>query len=119
MVTTLLDFFGKKRADWSSSKKVCVGCPVRQDCLEYALEMQLVHGVWGGLDPLELRYALGRDAQGAIWTYTRRDVKCPMCRSDTVAVELSDLTATRKCQDCGFDWVRAERKKPQRKRVLK
>lgn len=30
------------------AKAVCVGCPVIDDCLEFALETQEVYGVWGG-----------------------------------------------------------------------
>lgn len=116
MTVLLLDFFGKQRVDWGLSKEVCHKCPVRRECLGYALESQTVHGVWGGLDPLELRFALGRDAQGVVWTYTRTDVKCPYCRGATESVELSDVEATRKCESCGFSWVRAERKKPKRTR---
>lgn len=116
MVPRLLDFFGKKRVDWGLSKQVCAGCPVRRECLSYALEAKSVHGVWGMLDPLELRFALGLDATGALWTYSRTDVKCPYCRGATEAAELTDTTALRKCQECGFDWIRFERKKPKRQR---
>lgn len=32
------------------AKQVCGGCPVRDDCLRYALETRQKHGVWGGMD---------------------------------------------------------------------
>ena len=35
------------------SKALCAGCPIRVKCLEYALEANEVHGVWGGLTPNE------------------------------------------------------------------
>lgn len=116
MTLLLLDFFGKTRVDWGMSKEVCHKCPVRRECLAYALDARAVHGVWGGLDPLELRFTLGRDAAGAMWTYTRQDVKCPYCRGRTESVELTESSATRKCEECGFSWVRSERKKPKRQR---
>lgn len=116
MVLQLLNFFGNTRVEWGTSKQVCHSCPVRRDCLAYALDAKTVHGVWGGLDPLELRFTLGRDAQGTIWTYGRSDVKCPYCRGATEALELSEDEVTRKCESCGFSWVRAERKKPKRTR---
>lgn len=28
---------------------VCAGCPVRQDCLDYARNTETKHGVWGGV----------------------------------------------------------------------
>ncbi|MFD6153385.1 WhiB family transcriptional regulator [Streptomyces sp. NPDC060243] len=41
------------------AKRVCAGCPVRAECLEYALESKQNSGVWGGLDERE-RAALHR-----------------------------------------------------------
>lgn len=40
-------FFSGTRA--SSAKRVCEGCPVRWDCLMFALDTGQAHGVWGGL----------------------------------------------------------------------
>lgn len=39
--------------------RVCAGCPVRAQCLDYALESGQRAGVWGGLDERE-RAALRR-----------------------------------------------------------
>ncbi|UYP21111.1 WhiB family transcriptional regulator [Rhodococcus sp. Z13] len=33
----------------ASAKKVCARCPVREKCLQYAVESGERHGVWGGL----------------------------------------------------------------------
>jgi WhiB family transcriptional regulator, redox-sensing transcriptional regulator len=30
------------------AKAVCAGCPVREQCLDYAIETGQPHGVWGG-----------------------------------------------------------------------
>ena len=35
------------------AKAVCAQCPVRGECLEWALETAQPHGVWGGLDETE------------------------------------------------------------------
>src|ERR1700712_4763342 len=35
------------------AKAVCSGCPVRQECLEWAQSTHQTHGVWGGLDEHE------------------------------------------------------------------
>jgi WhiB family redox-sensing transcriptional regulator len=39
------------------AKAVCAGCPVRRDCLDFALRIERWEGVmpavWGGLDPGE------------------------------------------------------------------
>lgn len=36
------------------AKAVCARCPLRAECLEYALSHPARHGIWGGLSPEEL-----------------------------------------------------------------
>lgn len=40
-------------------KAVCAACPVRDECLDYALERRQDDGIWGGMTPKE-RYNLRR-----------------------------------------------------------
>jgi len=35
------------------AKAVCQLCPVRAQCLNYALRNSIKHGIWGGLNELE------------------------------------------------------------------
>lgn len=35
------------------AKKVCASCEVREVCLQYALDVDEEHGIWGGLTPVE------------------------------------------------------------------
>jgi WhiB family transcriptional regulator, redox-sensing transcriptional regulator len=45
-----LFFAGKdERSDTEEAKAVCRNCPVREACLEYALQNNIEEGVWGGL----------------------------------------------------------------------
>jgi len=37
------------------AKRVCAGCPVRQTCLDWALETGQYAGIWGGLSEQERR----------------------------------------------------------------
>jgi WhiB family redox-sensing transcriptional regulator len=37
------------------AKAICHRCPVRVDCLDYAIATREGHGVWGGLNELERR----------------------------------------------------------------
>lgn len=37
------------------AKEVCGVCPVKSDCLEYALETNQDSGIWGGLDEEQRR----------------------------------------------------------------
>jgi WhiB family redox-sensing transcriptional regulator len=48
-------FFPEKGKPTATAKAVCVGCPVRPECLEYALDGNERFGVWGGLSERERR----------------------------------------------------------------
>jgi len=37
------------------AKKICELCPVREPCLDYAIENNQEHGVWGGVSEKERR----------------------------------------------------------------
>lgn len=37
------------------AKRVCAGCPVVEECLDYALKTRQDFGVWGGMDELDRR----------------------------------------------------------------
>lgn len=37
------------------AKAICCGCPVQRECLEYALGIGEMHGIWGGLNESERR----------------------------------------------------------------
>ncbi len=44
------------------AKSICADCTVRSRCLEFALLTREPHGIWGGLNELERRHALARQA---------------------------------------------------------
>ena len=46
----------------AGAKGICAGCPVRLECLEYALDTREPFGVWGGYGPKERRGLLRRSA---------------------------------------------------------
>jgi len=48
-------FFPEKGGSTREAKKVCVGCDVRRECLEYALGHDERFGIWGGLSERERR----------------------------------------------------------------
>jgi WhiB family transcriptional regulator, redox-sensing transcriptional regulator len=50
-------------AQVEAAKAICAPCPVRPDCLEWALDTGQHHGIWGGLDATE-RHHLGRRRTG-------------------------------------------------------
>ncbi|WP_166532411.1 WhiB family transcriptional regulator [Blastococcus xanthinilyticus] len=48
-------FFPDKGGSTRDAKRVCGGCPVRAECLEYALASDERFGIWGGLSERERR----------------------------------------------------------------
>jgi WhiB family redox-sensing transcriptional regulator len=47
----------------AEAKRLCLGCPVRKPCLDWALRNDIEFGIWGGLtetDRLVIRRILGR-----------------------------------------------------------
>ena len=48
-------FFPEKGGSTRDAKRVCGGCPVRAECLEFALANDERFGIWGGLSERERR----------------------------------------------------------------
>jgi WhiB family transcriptional regulator, redox-sensing transcriptional regulator len=51
---------GPSAEQLNRAKMVCTRCPVRAECLEFALATHQVHGVWGGTSEDERRRILAR-----------------------------------------------------------
>ena len=41
--------FGQALKQVADAKAICASCPVRRQCLEFALRTRQAHGIWGGL----------------------------------------------------------------------
>lgn len=57
-----------------AARRVCLECPVRPDCLTWALAAGMEHGVWGGMGENERRSLKRRTARG-------RSVRFPVIRT--------------------------------------
>lgn len=106
-------FFSEEPEEKYAAKNLCFSCPVRKDCIKYALEQKEIWGVWGGRDENEIRRILSVDANGD--EYRRgRYPQCPFCfaRTSKLKTYIVDLpgggrwTTARmvECTDCGFAW---------------
>ncbi|MFB6524873.1 WhiB family transcriptional regulator [Streptomyces sp. NPDC056399] len=49
------------------AKALCTGCPVKAECLAYALDGRIEHGVWGGMTERERRALLRRRPTVQSW----------------------------------------------------
>lgn len=106
-------FFSDLPEEKYQAKNLCYQCPVRKDCIKYALESKQIWGIWGGKDENEIRRTLSVDANGD--EYRRgRYPQCGYCsaRTSKLKTYIVDLpgggrwTTARmvECTECGFTW---------------
>lgn len=55
---------GVRRAKERQAQQICAGCPVLQQCRDYALESGEHYGVWGGLTESDRHRILNRQRTG-------------------------------------------------------
>lgn len=48
-------FFPEKGGSVADARKTCAACDVREQCLQYALDNNERHGIWGGLNERDRR----------------------------------------------------------------
>ncbi len=57
------------------AKAVCLGCPVRTECLADALDNRIEFGVWGGMTERERRALLRRRPDVTSWSELLQSAK--------------------------------------------
>lgn len=103
-VDSPVDFFSEDPTEVDKAKKVCFDCPVRRQCLEYALKNETRFGVWGGADEVELRKAQNIDQYGKP-VLKEKPIRCPYCEGKSVTVLAQQrLTQILVCDDCNLKW---------------
>jgi hypothetical protein len=103
------DFFASESAEVRRAKNWCAACPVRFECMQWAVQGPETYGVWGGADQWELRIACAVTPSGDPVKRSRR-AKCPFCRSAKNVTEVRELrtrASQASCSDCGLVWRRA------------
>lgn len=69
------DLFHPARGEPSdAAKTVCAGCPVRSDCLDFALRTNQQFGIWGGLSERARCHIRLTDPD-----LVTLDLECPCC----------------------------------------
>ena len=48
-------FFAPGAIEHKEAKRICRDCPVRVECLRYAMSTPIDHGIWGGMTERERR----------------------------------------------------------------
>lgn len=107
------NFFANKPAQQYQAKKLCNSCPVRRQCVKWALDNKQLWGIWGGLDYKEIRRTLSVNWEGQEMRHNRFPL-CPYYKAKTK--HLSTKTVDRPeggrwstmkvvvCDQCEFTW---------------
>ena len=107
------DFFANKPSQQYKALKICEACPVRKECLRWALDTKQVWGIWGGNNYKQIRRTLSVNWEGQEMRHNRFPL-CPYCKSKTASLSTKTISrpnggrwATMKmveCSDCLFSW---------------
>ena len=54
---------GRALEQIAKAKALCAGCPVRQECLDFAYKHNVMHGIWGGTTPEDRQRAQRPDRE--------------------------------------------------------
>lgn len=98
-------FFPEIGGSTREAKKVCAGCDVRAECLEYALRTDQRFGIWGGLSERQRRkIRRQRDADAPQQT-DETTLPCAICQEHKPVSEFpkprsTNITNARICKDC-------------------
>lgn len=55
-------FFSASEAVTADAVRICGGCPVKGECLSWAIATRVKYGIWGGLDERQRRRLVRRSA---------------------------------------------------------
>lgn len=86
----------------AKARRICMGCPVREECLAYAEENLIKFGIWGGLSERQRR--------------DRRKGRTMAC--ETCAVEIPISPTGRWCPPCAVQARRDYHRERRRKKRL-
>lgn len=84
-------WFADDDATTQVAANVCQLCPIRDKCLQWALDTGQKYGVWGGLT----------EDQRKVTGWVKQRVKCPGCKSKNVS---QVNTGNETCLGCGLSW---------------
>ena len=105
---TDVDFYSTKTEEKRKAKAICAECPVRQMCIQTALDNKERFGIWGGADEVELRKNQAIDARGDAHVSRRGKIRCSSCGPlSSMYLEVIERKRTQthlRCTTCGLKW---------------
>jgi WhiB family redox-sensing transcriptional regulator len=107
------NFFANKPSQQWEAKKLCNECPVRKQCVQWALNNKQIWGIWGGLTPEQIRRTLSVNWEGQEMRHKRFPL-CPYCKAKTEHLKTATIDrpdggrwSTMRvvhCESCKFTW---------------
>lgn len=105
----MIEFYSSDPQEQARAKAVCVECPFRLKCLQYAYDGKERFGVWGGVGGEELRKNQAINALGEAHVSKLGKIRCAFCGPRTTdQLEVKERKRTRTlvgCTECGLTWT--------------
>jgi WhiB family redox-sensing transcriptional regulator len=79
---TVFESYGDTDEHYAEAKAICAECPIREECLDYAMEHRIRYGLFGGLTPIERRRIERRDRRKRLQERRRTELSAEV--DDTV-----------------------------------
>lgn len=70
---TVFESYGDTDVFYTDGKAICTECPIREACLNYAMENRIRFGLFGGLTPIERRRIERRDRRKRLQERRRQE----------------------------------------------
>lgn len=101
----IIDFHSSNYQEQKQAKDICNTCPVKQKCLQYALDNKERDGIWGGANSQELRQVQSIDADGFTFVH-KKPIKCLSCgtKKHLVVLERRRTKTLVECAECHLRW---------------
>ena len=106
-------FYSNVPREKYDARNLCFSCPVRKQCLQWALNNKQIWGIWGGKDEAEIRRALSVSHTGQE-IRRQRFPNCPYCGARPVKLKVVVTDSPEggrwktmklvECEECTFTW---------------